>query len=418
MRNQLNKIFNGSLKTIAVGSIVVFIGTMTGNVGAYLYHLFMGRILGPSGYGEFSSLISLLYLFSVPTSVLSLVLTKFFSEIKAKDRKGVALDLFIRTSILIFWCLLIGFIVFLIFSYPLTTFLHLKSVVPVFFVYGVFVFSTLSFVCVSYLQGNQFFFWFSGLTAFSVLSKLFISIPMARFGLFGVMAAMLIAAVVSYLIYLIPLRNLFKIPRIKSGISAGFALKQAIPILLIMLGVTSIFSTDVVLVKHFLIPLEAGIYSAVSILGKVIFYAGSSITAVVYPVIAERTAKKLSSDKIIRIALISVICISVMVTIIYAIFPQLVTNLLFGHSFSTAAKYLAPFSIFLSFYSLNYLILMIALAENKPNVWISPVIAAILQVLGIMIYHKNIGQIINVNIIITIGMTILTWTLFNKHEKT
>jgi O-antigen/teichoic acid export membrane protein len=63
------------------GSLVMTLGTAVAGVFNYLYHLFMGRMLGPVDYGILASLISLAYLLSVPTATLNLVIVKFVSAL-------------------------------------------------------------------------------------------------------------------------------------------------------------------------------------------------------------------------------------------------------------------------------------------------------------------------------------------------
>ena len=81
------KIFKSKLIT---GSAVMFVGTMVANVGNYLYHLLMGRMLGPKGYGELESVIAVTYLLFIFLAALNLVIAKFVANLKGKkDRRGI-----------------------------------------------------------------------------------------------------------------------------------------------------------------------------------------------------------------------------------------------------------------------------------------------------------------------------------------
>ena len=82
---------------------------MTANIGSYIYHLLMGRLLGPAGYGEFSSLLSILYIFTVPLIVGQTVLVKFISGFKAHGEIGQAKSLFINVTKLCILMSLMGF---------------------------------------------------------------------------------------------------------------------------------------------------------------------------------------------------------------------------------------------------------------------------------------------------------------------
>jgi len=80
------------------GSAVMIIGTNITNVINYLYHVFMGRILGPAGYGEMASLFSLLILISTVPSSLNLALVKFVSGNKDHEKTTQIIGWFFSRS--------------------------------------------------------------------------------------------------------------------------------------------------------------------------------------------------------------------------------------------------------------------------------------------------------------------------------
>jgi len=81
----LKRIFSSQLIS---GSLVMGVGTVIGGGGNYLYHLLMGRMLGPIDYGILASLISLSYLLGIPMGTLGLVIVKFVSAFKGKKDFG------------------------------------------------------------------------------------------------------------------------------------------------------------------------------------------------------------------------------------------------------------------------------------------------------------------------------------------
>lgn len=64
------------------GSMVVFLGSAVASAINYLYHMVLGRMLGPSDYGIFASLLSLTYVYGIPVSVLNLVSLKYIASLK------------------------------------------------------------------------------------------------------------------------------------------------------------------------------------------------------------------------------------------------------------------------------------------------------------------------------------------------
>src|SRR3990172_3378834 len=68
------------------GSAVMIFGTNFANFFAYLYHLIIGRMLGPSAYSELAAALAALSLFSTVFVFLGLVVVKFVSGAKNEER--------------------------------------------------------------------------------------------------------------------------------------------------------------------------------------------------------------------------------------------------------------------------------------------------------------------------------------------
>ena len=387
-----------STNSIAKSSIIVFAGTMTANIASYAYHLLMGRMLGPSGYGELSSLLSILYIFTVPLIVGQTVMVKYISAIKATGSLGQAKSLFIKTSTLVAIAGIIILPGIYILSPVITSFLHLPSTGLFVEVYVLFVITLLSVIASSMLQGYQLFTWFSILSALAVIAKVVLSVPFVRFGVPGVLWASVIAAALLYLVYYIPIQFLLKAKKSPTLINKKDAFGYALPTFLVILGITSLYSTDVILVRHFFTAKEAGLYSALAILGKIIFYASSAISLVMFPVISERTVKKQPTKQLILVSLTGVGVVSALLCALYFIFPSLIVKLLFGNAYVSAHTLLGIFGVFLSLFSLGYIVANMCLAIGKTGIWILAITCAVLQIVGISLFHSTITSVLLVNI--------------------
>lgn len=74
------------------------IGAIVGGFGNYLYHLLMGRMLGPADYGILVSLISIFSILGVPLSAVGLTIVKFVSAFNGK-KETKAISLFLKKLI-------------------------------------------------------------------------------------------------------------------------------------------------------------------------------------------------------------------------------------------------------------------------------------------------------------------------------
>lgn len=397
-----------SSNTLARNSAIVFIGSMGSNVLSYLYHLIMGRLLGPSGYGELSSLLSILYIFTIPLLVTQTVLVKFVSGFKAHGEVGQAKSLFIK-AVKVFGVLsAVGFPVILLTAPRVTSFLHLSSSVLFVYVYLLLVISLFITVAASMLTGYQKFVWVSTLSAVAILVKIIVSIPMAGWQMTGVMLAAVIASLIVGALYVAPLRFLFLAKRQPMHLNKRDALGFALPTFLTQLGITSLYSTDIILVRHFFDAQSSGLYASLAILGKIIFYASSAVPIVLFPVASERAAMGMKTKKLIMSAIGTVGVVSAGITTLYFLFPDLIVSLLFGNAYSEAGSMLGLFGIFLSLFSIANIIIIACLAVGKTHIWALAAGAALVQIVGIAIFHGTIAQVILLNIVITAVFTILS----------
>lgn len=411
------KLHNLFFHPLAKSSLVVLIGTMISNIAAYLYHLILGRILGPEGYGELSSLISLLYIFGVPSLVLQTVLTKYFSSYKASGTLGQTKDLFIRASFAVVIALFIFGIVLLVTAPGVLSFLHIRSPISLVLIYGILSFSTLSIINTSVLMGYQHFLLYSFFTAFAIVLKLIISVPLAYQGVSWALAGGVFSGAMIYVGYQLAIAFVYRANQEKHGMKTTQILSYSLPTLLAILGMTSLYSTDIMMVRHFFTIHESGIYAAVAILGKVIFYASSAIATVLFPVIAERTAQKQNAYKLVWVGFLVICGISIMLVGLYTLFPTFITHALFGSRFDGAIQYLGLFAVFMTLFSLSNLFTTICLSLGKTAVWLFTITASLLQIAAISVIHHSLFSIIWINITVCFVMFIGV-VFYYKYGKT
>lgn len=380
------------------GSAVVFIGTMLINISGYLYHVAVGRILGPRQYGELAALLSLLYILNAPSEVFRTILVKYFSSLKARKELGEAKYLFTYSTKIMAGISIVGFLLMLPFASMLTNYLHLTNTAYLLLMYGIFASYFLTIVNISVLQGFQRFTSAMIYANIAGWLRVILGVATAFFGVSWALVGNVMSNILGYISYLLPIRKLLTSESKRYALTKRSALSYSFPVLLATLGITLLYSQDVVLVKHFFDSTQAGIYSSLSVLGKVIFFASSAVGIVVFPIVAERKALQRSSTSIVYLATIAVACISLFITFLYFIFPSLIVRLLFGSAYDAAAPFAGIFAVFLSIFSVSSLLSSICLAENKVFVWILTLGAAVIQYVGISMFHHDLHQVIVVNI--------------------
>lgn len=382
-------------------STVVLIGSMGANVAGWLYHLFVGRILGTEAYGELAALLALFYILNVPSTVIQTVLVKFFSILKAKNEHGQARSLIRITTIRILFIEAFGFIVVFLSSQAVASFLRIQSSWYVVWLYFIFATFMVGIVNGSAIQGFQLFAASSVLVTTGMTLRLVFGAAFAYFGVGWTLVSNIFSNSIAYGLSFIPLRFFGHIQEKPFAINRKEALGFSVPALVTTLGITLLFSQDVLLVKHYFTAYEAGIYASLSVLGKVLFYATGAVSFVLFPVVSERKASGQGHSRLVAIGLFIIGMVCIGLTAFYFIAPQIVL-VAFGKAFYGAAQYMGSFAIFMSFFSLSSILIQTLLALDKVNVWIITSVCALFQAILLVLFHGTIPQVIGVNIAVSV----------------
>lgn len=410
------KILHLSRNSAARNSFIMFFGTMVTNFGAYLYQLVVIRIFGPEQYGEFATLISFLFLLSVPANVLQIVLTKYFSIYKARGHIGQTRSLFLKTMRLILGLSLLAFPLFLLFVpflqrlthiYRFDSFIYLY--ITVVGAFGIAVFSSL-------LNGYQRFFLsslnMSILTFLRLLSGIVfapINVPLAILG-------NALSEYIAMIFYILSIRFIFVKAAEPIQIKLSDVFLFAVPVLLSTLGMTAFFNMDVILVKHFFDATQAGIYASLTIFGKIIFFAASPIVIVVFPMIIERKEKNIPYASLFYFGLFSVAILSSAIVGMYMFLGEFVIRILFGESFVNASQYLGQYGVFMAFVTMVNYLMTVCLAINKTFAGFLVFLGSIVHSVVIMFFHASLYEVI-VGISFVSGILTLVLLLYYRYGR-
>lgn len=406
------------------GSLIVLAGSVLSNLASYLYHLSMGRLLGPNDYGALESLISILYFLGIPVGILNLVVVKFVSQ-ENKDKTKISLFIKKISSNLSRY----GFLALIIFllSFPILRNLVKVDSFILFLGLGVSCyFGIFTSIFSSTLQGIMKFFEYSIFSILNAWSKFIFALFLVLLGLrvegavFGIVLSTLFSLLSGYFILKkhVPLNLPGKIS-VKD--SVGDISSYVWAVFLSSLSLMSFFTIDIILARYFLSPVAAGQYASLSVLGKIIFFASSPITSVMFPMISERKANGRNYQRLLWFSFSLVLVISVLISLVYFLLPALMVKTLFGAGYLETSSSLGLFAVFISLYSLCSLLVCFYLSINKTKIIYLGVVFAVLQVILINFYHQGIRQIVLVNIIVLsiflAGLLVYYWNLVKKPSK-
>lgn len=418
--NQLQSIKKIIKSEFFRASFWVFLATGVINVGNYAYHLLMGRMLGPENYGILESAISFLYIISVPFMTLTLIIVKFVSSYRGKqDKKSTsAIFYYLRNKLFVYG--LISTVILLLFSPLIISLLHLPNIFfPVFIALNFFI-GLFSVLTKGTLQGLFKFFELFVINFVEILGKLLIAVVLVFIGFkalgafFAFVGSIFLGLLVA--VYFIKREKFLNVERF---IEHREIFKYSIPVFITTLGLTSLFTTDIILVRNLFSGLESGYYAALSILGKMIFFATFPITTVLFPLISERHAGGKNYRNLLFIGILLTLAISIIIVLIYYLAPKVMIGLLFGQEYLSIVPFLGTFGVFIAIYSLCTIISNFYLSIHKTIASFFVLASGILQIILILVFHQNLLQVIHVSVFTTtlLLISLIAYYPFATKEK-
>ncbi len=385
------------------GSTLVFTASLGSNMMNYIFHLLSGRLLGPADYGVLASLLSLSYIIGVPGTTLATTTTKFASKYKAQgDFEAVTNALVWITK---FVALFGSFIFFLgfVFRIQLAGFLKIASPALLVLFFALLVVSLLRSAPVGFLRGLLRFKSFAFISLLGTFLKLALGVGFVwlGWGVFGSIWGMFIAILVSLVFSFLLLKKNLRFPFRSSSFCWREVLSYAAPTVLVIFVFNSLYNADVVLVKHFFAPEEAGIYSSAVTMGRMIYFGLSSVGLVMFPLVSEKYENGGGYKSIFVKALLLVSLGAVFGFALYSAVPRLLVGTLFGDQYLKSVPYLAGFALFMGAFSVVNLFMQFFLSVRDFRFLPVLVATALLQLGLIWQFHASLHQVIYVNIGVT-----------------
>ena len=244
------------------------------------YNIVVARFLGPQGFGHATAVYTILTLVSAVTLSFQIVSAKMVAQQNSSDTKAAVY----RGLHLGAWgCGIIVALILLLFQKAIANYLNLPTPVLV----AILAIGAAFYVPLGsrrgYIQGT---YGFRRLATNLVLEGAvrlggsLIAI-LAGLGVEGVITANAAAVAVAYLTITPKLTM-----HVPNPLRFSQSLREISQAMVFFSGLVLINNCDIVLVKHFFLAREAGLYAAVAMVGRVIFAFCSAVVNSMFPLVA------------------------------------------------------------------------------------------------------------------------------------
>jgi O-antigen/teichoic acid export membrane protein len=376
------------------GSTSFVIGAFIVNGLNYIYTLIMIGALSESEYAVLASLISVVNITFVFSTTILIVFSRFAATLDAQKKKSHIHKLFVRGT---YW-ITIASAAFCVYVIVASMFVYFVSSVP----FGI-------------LQGLLKFVPYSITNVIAGTVKLgagVLFVTILGMGPLGGIGGFFVASIVGYIIVLYLMKRYLSTSssskKLETKELKKDVIRYAIPVFISSFSFTAFNSLDIILVRHFL-EAQSGQYAVLSLMGRSIFFIVSPISSVLLPLIAQKKEKKehVFGTLMLGITLVLIPCL--MLALVYFSFPELFIKILLqgkASEYLVIAPYMGIFAIFITLYSISYLLNSYYFSIGKTFVSILTLIAVILQVILIYLFHDNLYQIIYSLIAVSVLMLV------------
>jgi O-antigen/teichoic acid export membrane protein len=362
-------------------------------VANLVYNVITARMLGPTGFAHVTAVYTLLMLASAITLSFQAVCAKYVaSHESSEDKAAIFSSLHVRS-----WMAGVGLgLLLCLFNRVITKYLNLPDQVLI----SLLALGTAFYIPLGvrrgYIQGVHAFSSLAANLMVEGLVRLGGAYFLIKFGLGveGAVLASVIAVVASYFLAR-PHPRLASFTKLKIPIASG----EGVQAIVFFAGQGAINNFDIVLMNHFFVPEQAGIYAAVSLVGRLINMFAWSVVNTMFPVSAAARSSDREARPVLFMSLTMVFLIlSALILGLWAI-PSFLWRTLFGAHFEVAnagglAKLLILYAIATGIYSLSSVLISYEMSRKIANTsWVQLAFSGAL-ILGIWGLHHSLAQVI------------------------
>lgn len=376
---------------------VVFVATSLINVFGYAYHFAISRKVGVEQYGVLSALNSVLMISTVFSGIVATVVVKYAAEFRATDDRAHLAALVRRLTIYGSIAAAIVVVLGALASGVIASYLKIASIPAVVLTTAIIGITIATPALRAVFQGIEDFNAFAISTCLESLFKLLVGVGLVYAG-YGVVGAFLGWAVGSVIavVYtaVVLLRRFRRVPDAVLYIDMRRLVKTMAGISAATVLLTSIANVDVLIVKHFADPTTAGLYGALALSGKILFFLVGFVPTVVLP---KATRQALAGESPVGVFVQAVAVIAVMSgagLVVYYFFPAFVITALAGASFAPAAPYVFAYGFAMVLLAALNVVVMYKIGIHRFDFVVPLAACALGEIVGLSLHHRSLGDVI------------------------
>ena len=388
-------------RALVRGSALVLASTLAWHASSFLFNAGAARLLGVADYGTLAALMALLAVASPFFISFQTVASRITTQLTAAGKLDRVRGLLRFYGLRLAFVGVVAACTVALFSAAVARFLRVGSGGPIAILGIIVLLSVFTHLQRGALQGSAAYTRLSASMVTEAITKIVATMLIVAFVWRSVAGALLGIAVAAAAALAANAALLRFLPRSRTTVEViAHPYRYSATTLATLALLALLFSADVLAAKRYLDPHHAGLYAAVALCGKIVFFATSAFSPVLFPWFSSRQERGVDSRRPLGASLAAVAAVCSSLIAIYFVAPSVVVVPLFGSEYRAAGGYIGWMGIALGFYSIAYLASMYLLSQKIEAGAAVLALVVLGQLAGLYSFHDSVRTLIEVQMVV------------------
>jgi O-antigen/teichoic acid export membrane protein len=368
------------------------------NGGNYLYNLCLGRLLGPGAFADVAILITLLLVLSFVAMTFQLAVAKFTTEYD-EARQAVFVQRAYKHATTFGVLLGAGIVIF---ATQLQVLFQTESSV-MFTIFGVAV--PLYFIMSvnrGNLQGRSAFIELSVTYQLEVIFRLACTFVFLMFFNISSSVAVSSAIAISFIAGVFPFKRVSTKKALQTLLTAkeNKAVLQFFILTACYEGTQIICNnSDILLVKHYFPPYDAGLYASLALIGRVVYFVTWMFVMLLLPKVVSMRKQGENSVPVLMKYVGYITMFTTAIVGFTFLFPTVAVHILFGEQYMSIAPLLGWYALATSFFALSNIFAYYYLSLDHYKPIVIAALFGVLQIALIICFHNGLYEVVMAQVV-------------------
>lgn len=404
---------NTSRSAVLLSGTTLAAAVMAANVVNLFFNAYLGRVVSAEDFGIITLINTFLYFGGIFYIALANTTNHHVAILESKGNHHEATHFFTR---LVKYVFIVNILIAILWMglVPLISNFFKVSQNNIFYLFTPIIFLyPLVFIGKGYLQGRLLFVFSAIIVFIEPLIKLItayflISLNLTQWLYISIYISVFLTALISITI------AWTKKPKVDEISETFFPFKFFAAAVLTGLSSVSFLALDMILVKHYLSPSQAGEYAFLSLIGKIVYFLGSLCNVFIISLVSRNMNNSQKSSQVFYLMFFGSLILTSAALLFFGLLGNFSIPLIFSQKADSIIPYVIPYIFAISMFTLGSIIVTYHLAKKR---YIFPLISIFMSLfilVGFHFYHNSLTEIVNV--LVTVGI-VYTFVLIALHFK-